>query len=151
MSQPYSRSPSRSPSPVSDHDDRAPNKAALSRSPSVASQHDDGAPNETTQLPRRPRRRLGHPRSSSSEVSDQDDRRQGMPIPDEVKDTDRAATETADGTINKVDETTGEVVGGGDNEEGDDGHPVKLKLDLNLDVDVEVEARVRGDLTLSLL
>jgi hypothetical protein len=71
-----------------------------------------------------------------------------MPIPDEMEDTDRVLTKTDGGAVNKMDETTGEVVGGGENEEGD---PVKLKLDLNLDVDVEVEARVRGDLTLSLL
>ncbi|KIM75050.1 hypothetical protein PILCRDRAFT_13870 [Piloderma croceum F 1598] len=95
-------------------------KAVFSRSPSVASQHNDGASDETTQLPRQhPHRRL-----------------LGMPIPDEMKDTDRALTTTAGGPVNKMDETTEEVVvvGGGENEEGilpqtnPQNHFIKLKL-----------------------
>jgi hypothetical protein len=148
MSQPNSRSPSRSPSVASPR----------SESGSAASEREDreGAPKEATQSPLRQskkRRRRpedvpessdegGNPRSESAT-------RNALPRGTNEGDTSRAMTKTVDGAVDKVGDTATEVTGGGEGGDGGD-KPLKMRLDLNLDVDVELEARVRGDLTLGL-
>ncbi|VDC01725.1 unnamed protein product [Peniophora sp. CBMAI 1063] len=91
--------------------------------------------------------------TSDSEPGIQDQRRrrrggrkqQGGDLPgvDEVEDTGRAVTNTA----NQVGRTAEGVTRGA----ADDDKPLKLRLDLNIDVDIQIKATVHGDITLSLL
>ncbi|KAJ6144332.1 hypothetical protein N7470_008227 [Penicillium chermesinum] len=58
------------------------------------------------------------------------------------------------GVTGSAGKAVGGVLGGGQEEKGDDGgrdEQLRLRLDLNLDIEIQLKAKIHGDLTLGLL
>ncbi|KAJ3996064.1 hypothetical protein F5050DRAFT_179505 [Lentinula boryana] len=136
---PQSRSPSSGPPPAQQQQRSQSRRRGRSRAArSLSASGEDTDASSASSLARR--RRRGGKKGG------------GLPGVEEVEDTGRQITNTAQNAVGQA----GQVAGGEKKQNDDEGggggdKPLKLRLDLNLDVAVELKARVHGDLTLSLL
>jgi hypothetical protein len=123
MSQPISPTPSRSPSPASDREDRPTqsrrNRRARPRELSTESDRPTWLRNEKTASGLNP-----------------------------VEENARDVAQQSQAALTRLREAPSAGQGGGDTQ---DNGAISLRLDLNLDVYVKLKAKVHGDLTLQLL